>query len=60
MYIDEVKVYLGKSDDYTDKLFELKTDGNKFAGLKGSFVYAGLYKDSSSIIFKKMNIIKTH
>lgn len=24
LYIDEVKVYLGKSDDYTDKLFELK------------------------------------
>ena len=44
LYIDEVKVYLGKSDDYTDKLFELKQMETKFAGLKGS---AGLYKRQS-------------
>ena len=39
LYIDEVKVYLGKSDDYTDKLFELKQMETKFAGLKGCLLY---------------------
>ena len=53
MYIDEVKVYLGKSDDYTDKLFELKQMKTKFAGLKGSLYMQDYTKDSSSIIFKK-------
>lgn len=53
LYIDEVKVYLGKSDDYTDKLFELKQMENKFAGLKGSLYMQDYTKDSSSIIFKK-------
>ena len=53
LYIDEVKVYLGKSDDYTDKLFELKQMETKFAGLKGSLYMQDYTKDSSSIIFKK-------
>ena len=53
LYIDEVKVYLGKSDDYTDKLFELKQMKTKFAGLKGSLYMQDYTKDSSSIIFKK-------
>ena len=53
LYIDEVKVYLGKSDDYTDKLFELKQMEPKFAGLKGSLYMQDYTKDSSSIIFKK-------
>ena len=53
LYIDEVKVYLGKSDDYTDKLFELKQMKIKFAGLKGSLYMQDYTKDSSSIIFKK-------
>ena len=51
--VDEVKVYLGKSDDYTDKLFELKQMETKFAGLKGSLYMQDYTKDSSSIIFKK-------
>ena len=46
-------VYLGKSDDYTDKLFELKQMETKFAGLKGSLYMQDYTKDSSSIIFKK-------
>ena len=53
LYIDEVKVYLGKSDDYTDKLFELKQMETKFAGLKGSLSMQDYTTDSSSIIFKK-------
>lgn len=53
LYIDEVKVYLGKSDDYTDKLFELKQMETKFAGFKGSLYMQDYTKDSSSIIFKK-------
>ena len=53
LYIDEVKVYLGKSDDYTDKLFELKQMETKFAGLKGYLYMQDYTKDSSSIIFKK-------
>ena len=53
LYIDEVKVYLGKSDDYTDKLFELKQMETKFAGLIGSLYMQDYTKDSSSIIFKK-------
>ena len=53
LYIDEVKVYLGKSDDYTDKLFELNQMETKFAGLKGSLYMQDYTKDSSSIIFKK-------
>ena len=53
LYIDEVKVYLGKSDDYTDKLFELKQMETKFAGLKGALYMQDYTKDSSSIIFKK-------
>ena len=53
LYIDEVKVYLGKSDDYTDKLFELKQMKTKFAGLKGSLYMQDYTKDSSSIILKK-------
>lgn len=53
LYIDEVKVYLGKSDDYTDKLFELKQMETKFAGLKGSLYMQDYTKDSPSIIFKK-------
>ena len=53
LYIDEVKVYLGKSDDYTDKLFELKQMASKFAGLKGTLYMQDYTKDSNAIIFKK-------
>lgn len=53
LYIGDVKVYLGKSDDYTDKLFELKQMESKFAGLKGTLYMQDYTKDSNSIIFKK-------
>ncbi len=53
LYVDEVKVYLGRSDDYTDKLFELKQMESKFAGLKGTLYMQDYTKDSNSVIFKK-------
>ena len=53
LYVDDVKVYLGKSDDYTDKLFELKQMASKFAGLKGTLYMQDYTKDSNAIIFKK-------
>ncbi len=53
LYIDDVKVYLGKSDDYTDKLFELKQMESKFTGLKGTLYMQDYTKDSNAIIFKK-------
>lgn len=53
LYIEEVKVYLGNSDDYTDKLFELKQMETKFSGLKGTLYMQDYTKDSNAIIFKK-------
>lgn len=53
LYVDEVKVYLGKSDDYTDKLFELKQMAPKFTGLKGTLYMQDYTKDSRTVIFKK-------
>ena len=53
LYVDEVKVYLGRSDDYTDKLFELKQMESKFSGLKGTLYMQDYTKDSNSVIFKK-------
>ena len=46
-------MYLGNSDDYTDKLFELKQMETKFSGLKGTLCMQDYTKDSNAIIFKK-------
>jgi len=53
LYIGDVKVSLGKGDDFTDKLFELKQLSAKFGSLKGTLYLDEYNGDQSSIIFKK-------
>ena len=49
----DVKVSLGSSKDFTDRLFELKQLSAKFGTLKGTLYLDDYNGDESSIIFKR-------
>ncbi|MGN0328752.1 MAG: cell division protein FtsQ/DivIB [Lachnospira sp.] len=55
LYMGDVKVCLGSSTDYTDKLFELKQIQPELTGLKGTLHMEDYTGNNSSIIFKKEN-----
>ena len=48
-----VKVSLGSSKDFTDRLFELKQLSSRFGTLKGTLYLDDYNGDESSIIFKR-------
>ena len=49
----DVKVSLGSSKDFTDRLFELKQLSSRFGTLKGTLYLDDYNGDESSIIFKR-------
>ena len=53
LYMGDVKVSLGSSKDFTDRLFELKQLSAKFGSLKGTLYLDNYNGDESSIIFKR-------
>lgn len=53
LYIGDVKVSLGSSKDFTDRLFELKQLSSRFGTLKGTLYLDDYNGDESSIIFKR-------
>ena len=53
LYMGDVKVSLGSSKDFTDRLFELKQLSAKFGTLKGTLYLDDYNGDESSIIFKR-------
>lgn len=53
LYMGDVKVSLGSSKDFTDRLFELKQLSAKFGSLKGTLYLDDYNGDESSIIFKR-------
>lgn len=53
LYMGDVKVSLGSSKDFTDRLFELKQLSVKFGTLKGTLYLDDYNGDESSIIFKR-------
>ena len=52
LYMGDVKVSLGSSKDFTDRLFELKQLSSRFGTLKGTLYLDDYNGDESSIIFK--------
>ncbi len=55
LYIGDVKVVLGSSEQSMDKLYTLKQMYDKLTGLKGTLYMDNYDGNSSSIIFKKNN-----
>ena len=55
IYIDNVKVAMGNTDDYSERLHELKQLYSKLSGLSGTLYLDNFDGNSSSIIFKKDN-----
>ena len=55
LYVGDVKVILGSSEECMDKLYTLKQMYNKLTGLKGTLYMDNYDGNSSSIIFKKNN-----
>lgn len=53
LYMGNVKVSLGSSRDFTDRLFELKQLSARFGTLKGTLYLDNYNGDESSIIFKR-------
>ena len=53
LYMGDVKVSLGSSKDFTDRLFELKQLSSRFGTLKGTLYLDDYNGDESSIIFKR-------
>ena len=53
LYMGDVKVSLGNSKDFTDRLFELKQLSARFGTLKGTLYLDEYNGDESSIIFKR-------
>ncbi len=53
LYMGNVKVSLGSSKDFTDRLFELKQLSARFGTLKGTLYLDDYNGDESSIIFKR-------
>ena len=53
LYMGDVKVSLGNSKDFTDRLFELKQLSSRFGTLKGTLYLDEYNGDESSIIFKR-------
>ena len=49
----DVKVSLGNSKDFTDRLFELKQLSARFGTLKGTLYLDDYNGDESSITFKR-------
>ena len=55
LYVGDVKVILGSSEECMDKLYTLKQMYNKLTGLKGTLYMDNYDGNSSSILFKKNN-----
>lgn len=53
LYMGDVKVSLGSSKDFTDRLYELKQLSAKFGTLKGTLYLDNYDGNESSIIFKR-------
>lgn len=55
LYMGNVKVLLGVSADYTDRLFKIKEIAPKLEGLKGTLHLENYTKDTEDVIFKREN-----
>ncbi|MBQ2472812.1 MAG: hypothetical protein II512_00895 [Lachnospira sp.] len=55
VYVGSVKVAMGNTDDYSERLFELKQLYSKLNGLSGTLYLDEFDGSQSSIIFKKDN-----
>lgn len=53
--VGEVKVLMGTTTDYTDRLYKFKEIAPKLSGLKGTLHLENYSKDTEDVIFKREN-----